>query len=645
MAWDNDLEGAALHIAETHNSPLRVMAGPGTGKSFAMKRRVARLLEEETNPSRILAVTFTRNAAANLVEDLRELDVPGCEDIRAGTLHAFCFEILHREAVFGYLNRIGRPLITFTAYGILRYEASPMLKDLENNTFGKSRECTTRIRAFEAAWARLQSEEPGWPEDRIDRQFHIALVDWLRFHNAMLIGELIPEALRFLRNNPESPIRTAFDHIIVDEFQDLNRAEQDLIDLLTGVSQVAIVGDEDQSIYSFRHANPEGILEYSTRHIPTYDEELVECRRCPKLVVRMANHLIMQNHPNIEEPKLEPFDDNPEGEVHLVQWRNIREEANGLAQFVRHLIDMCGYEPGDVIILSPRRLIGYAIRDTLRISNIPVHSFYHEEALETDEAQWAFTLLTLLVNPDDRVALRWWLGLGSPSWRKGQYSRLRDYCIQNNLSPRKTLQMLLDGEIQIKQTNQLLDRYVEMINELERLEELNCEHLTDQLFPENENWARPLREAAILALESFEEPKELLDVLRTSITQPEMPTEGDFVRIMSLHKSKGLTSRVVIISDCIEGVIPGLDDNLTPQQMNRSLQEQRRLFYVAITRCRDVLMLSSVSHLDNAIAYRLGARIRRSGRTISSRFLDELGNECPRIQSGNQWIENHFEYA
>ena len=459
----------------------------------------------------------------------------------------------------------------------------------------------------------------------------------------MLIGELIPEALRFLRNNPESPIRTSFDYVIVDEFQDLNRAEQDLIDLLASSSQVAIVGDEDQSIYSFRHANPEGIIEYSVRHIPTYDEELVECRRCPKLVVKMANHLIMENHPNLEGPILEPFEDNPEGEVHLVQWQNIDEETNGIAQFVRYLINECDYESGDIIILSPRRLIGYAIRDSLRELNIPVHSFYHEEALETDESQLAFTLLTLLVNPEDRVALRWWIGLGSPSWRNGQYSRLREYCEQNNLSPRQSLQMLLDGEIQIAQTNQLIGRYEELIEALEDLVDLDCEQLTDHLFPENQNWARPLREAALLGLESVEDPEELLDILRTSITQPEMPTEGDFVRVMSLHKSKGLTSRVVIISDCIEGIIPGLDANMTPYQMNRSLQEQRRLFYVAVTRCREVLLVTSVSHLGNAIAYRLGARIRRTGRTISSRFLNELGPECPIMQSGNQWIENNFE--
>jgi DNA helicase II / ATP-dependent DNA helicase PcrA len=89
MAWADGLVGVARSIAATDSTPLRVMAGPGTGKSFAMKRRVARLLESKQDPKRILAVTFTRNAAASLVEDLRALGVPGCENIRAGTLHSF----------------------------------------------------------------------------------------------------------------------------------------------------------------------------------------------------------------------------------------------------------------------------------------------------------------------------------------------------------------------------------------------------------------------------------------------------------------------------------------------------------------------------------------------------------------------------
>ena len=111
---------------------------------------------------------------------------------------------------------------------------------------------------FEAAWARLQSDEPGWPLDAADRLFHDSLLQWLKFQSgAMLIGELVPEVLRSVRNNPASPELAAFDHVIVDEYQDLNRSDQVLLDYLTSENGV-IIGDENQSIYRFRHAPPRG---------------------------------------------------------------------------------------------------------------------------------------------------------------------------------------------------------------------------------------------------------------------------------------------------------------------------------------------------------------------------------------------------
>ena len=166
MIWNENLQGVALQIAATPNTPLRVMAGPGTGKSFAMKRRVARLLEEDVNPRRILAVTFTRNAAASLVTDLHSLGVRGCDNIRAGTLHAFCFALIGQEEVFNFLGRVARPVVTFSKAGCLQFEGEMILEDLiAEGGFGQKRECTKRIRAFEAAWARLQSEVPGWPND------------------------------------------------------------------------------------------------------------------------------------------------------------------------------------------------------------------------------------------------------------------------------------------------------------------------------------------------------------------------------------------------------------------------------------------------------------------------------------------------
>ena len=650
MPWNTGLVGPALNIASCVANPLRVMAGPGTGKSFAMQRRVARLLEADgVDPRRILAVTFTRNAAGNLVQDLNNLGVAGCQDIRSGTLHAFCFSLLSRQNVLDYLGRTARSLITFNKAGVAQFEYQPMLQDIGLlGAFGNKRDRTKRIRAFEAAWARLQHEEPGWALAAADGQFQQALLDWLRFHHAMLIGELVPESLRFLRNNPATPELHAFDHVVVDEYQDLNKAEQVLLDLLSHDAQLSIVGDIDQSIYSFRFANPQGIAAFSNRHPTTHDEPLQECRRCPRRVVELADYFIRHNHPSGAGIRLTPMPGNPDGEVHIVQWTTMELEAEGLARFVQHLINSRGYAPGEILILSSRRLLGYGIRDTLQVLGIPTHSFYHEEALETPEAREAFTLMTLLAQPDDRVALRFWLGLASPSWRAGAYSTLREHCEGSGQSAREALNDMMVGRLSLPRTAGLLSRYRDLTMRLAALAGLECTDITNSLFPDGVEWARVLRETALSVLDVVETPADLFEELRIQITQPEMPSEGDFVRVMSLHKSKGLTTRVAVVAGCIEGLIPTVDSADTAAEAQANLEEQRRLFYVAITRCREVLALSSVLRLPVQTAYRLGAEVRgRRGvcRTIASRFLDELGPNSPAAVAGQDWAVGGYAEA
>ena len=299
MSWNADLTGAHLDIAASTSRRLRVMAGPGTGKTFAMKRRIARLIEvDNIDPKRILAVTFTRTAARDLERELQSLGVPGCEDIAAGTVHSFCFRLLMQNDVFAFLERVPRGLLTFNNKGVNGFEVEPLLADLHSlGNFGARREMTRRIRAFEADWARMQHEQPGWPADPIDQQFHNALAAWLQFHRGMLIGELIPEALRYLRNNPASPTLQRFDHIVVDEYQDLNRAEQELIDVVASGKHLAVVGDVDQSIYRFRYAHPEGITDFSNRHSNVEDHELDRCRRCGELIVTVSDNVIRCNYP------------------------------------------------------------------------------------------------------------------------------------------------------------------------------------------------------------------------------------------------------------------------------------------------------------------------------------------------------------
>ena len=482
MSWNIGLQGQALNVAKTDEKRLRVSAGPGTGKSFALKRRVARLLEEGQDPTRIMVVTFTRNAADSLVIDLKNLNVAGCEKVHVGTLHSYCFSLLNREEVFHYLSRTPRPIITFPKSGSLQFEGGVMLDDLVSTRFRTKRDCTKRIRAFEAAWARLQSEQPGWPQDATDQEFQVELINWLKFHEAMLIGELVPEALRFLRDNPGSNTLTYFDHVIVDEYQDLNRAEQEIIDLLSQNGAAAIVGDADQSIYSFRHANPEGIEEYESRHPATHNESLIECRRCPKRVVLIADQLIRNNHPASSTSRLKAKSDNHEGEIHIVQWNKPEDEEKGLAGFITNVINKQGYKPSDILVITPRRLLAYRVRDIIKDKDISAHSFYQEEVLEEESAQRAFALLTLLSNKEDRVALRWWLGHKSSSSLKGSYRKLQQYCETSGASPRSVLEAIDQGELELPGTSKLIQLFKELKELTENLSKLSLPDLIDSLL-------------------------------------------------------------------------------------------------------------------------------------------------------------------
>lgn len=414
---DTALPHATRRIAEDSHRRLRVMAGPGTGKTFAMMRRVAWLLDSGVPPEEILVCTFTRTAANDIGRELMNLHVEGAGRILATTVHSYCMRVLTQTGALESTGRRHRTLLDF--------EETFLIEDLPQELFGGVRQKRERLRAFNAAWARLQTDEPGWPLDATDQAFERELLKWLRFHDAMLIGELVPEALRYLRNNPAAPERTAFRHVLVDEYQDLNRAEQSLLDILAEDATMTVIGDEDQSIYSFKYAHPEGIRTFPERHPDAWDESLDECRRCPRRVIAMANHLITQNE-NREDRTLRPLPTSPEGEVYVVQWDTMEHEAQGIARFIAERTKAGAVSPGSVLVLAPRRLIGYGIRDALKAEEIDAESFFQEELLEGNPrdqarcgAQRAFTLLRLLVDPDDRVALRAYCGFGSQNLRAG----------------------------------------------------------------------------------------------------------------------------------------------------------------------------------------------------------------------------------
>jgi superfamily I DNA/RNA helicase len=465
----------------------------------------------------------------------------------------------------------------------------------------------------------------------------------------MLIGELIPEALKYMRNNPAAPDRRAFDHVLVDEYQDLNRAEQELLDLISERGSLSIVGDEDQSIYSFKYAHPEGISQFATTHAGTHDEDLTECRRCPRLVVDLANDLISHNRQRTNRA-LQSGSNCGEGEVFVVQWDDMDREVQGISDFIKSRIDRGLVDYPNVLVLAPRRQLGYAIRDALNAKMVFARSFFYEEALDGDPkdindsaAQQAFSLLVLLENPEDRTALRCSCGFGSSTLSKGAWLRLREKCNETSRSPRQVLEALASGQEALPHSAHIVDRYRILRQKQVGLAGLRGEGLLDALFPESDTWACPIRTLVkdMTEVDDQLDAPRLRSTLLAAITQPELPTDVSYVRVMSLHKSKGITADMVIVVGCIEGLIPSIPRGVSTADALRALEEQRRLFYVAVTRARQTLVLSSEVSLPWELAHRMGALVPQLGSkthvaTIASRFVSELGPSCPRPVAGTE---------
>ncbi len=639
MEWDKNLdkESAAYRFAADNSKIIRVVAGPGTGKSFGLNRRVARLLEQGQNPKKILAVTFTRTAAQDLQNEIQSIGISGADKVVAKTLHSFCFGLLNKKEIIQNTGRFPRPMLEF--------EQKPMLNDIDS-TFGDIKNKETRLKAFEAAWARLQSEIPGFPADASDRQFENEIKSWLITHKAMLFGEMIIETFHYLRDNPLCVERQEFDHVLVDEYQDLNKAEQSVIDLLSDNGSLTIIGDDDQSIYSFKYANPEGIREFPNTHPGCNVIDFDHCRRCPKQVVAMASRLISHNT-NRTLGDLQPFDTNQDGVVRIIQWKSLDAEIDGITRKVSSDIKDGSIRPEDVLILTPVRKIGYRVRDSLVKAGVNAKSYFREWAISTNELKYNFSLLSLLANKKDMVSLRYLLGFGNQTYRSASYKHLISYAKDNHMDTLDVLDSCVSGVLKVPRISSLINQYriiTEKLKELRFAAETDINQFIDILAPdiqENEDFRNILIEAINLSKkEGTDTQTWLQDAYKHCVEKvsfPDNTSEHDHVRIMSLHASKGLSAKYVIVMSAIDELIPRIDRD-SEISIEKQIEEQRRLFYVAITRCKSskenypgTLIISSFVGLPGNEALGIGIKASAySRRSVSaSRFIREFEETAP----------------
>jgi superfamily I DNA/RNA helicase len=339
------------------------------------------------------------------------------------------------------------------------------------------------------------------------------------------------------------------------------------------------------------------------------------------------------------------------GDVQVVQWRTSEAEIAGLPRLVKQRIDSGQTTAGEVLIMVPRIRMGSRIVEGLRKLDIPAHGFFQEDVLRgkprrtgEHEAQQAFTILKLLANPEDRVALRCWCGFGSSTLLSNQWMKLRAHCEVSGESPREALARLAENTLKIAGTSRTVARYRSLQERLTSVHGIRGQQLADAIFPAGQSWSEAVRELAHgMDAEDFD-ASELLEGLEAGIIRQEPPTKVAYVRVMTLHKAKGLSAELVVVAGCVQGLIPSIDLELPNRERERILQEQRRLFYVAVTRPKQALILSSFVQVPHGDAMQMGVPTAGGSweaRVVhASEFLHDLGPHCPPVSLGETLIEH-----
>ncbi len=336
------------------------------------------------------------------------------------------------------------------------------------------------------------------------------------------------------------------------------------------------------------------------------------------------------------------------GEVHNVMFQTMEAEAEGLTDFIQSRLDSGRVSPGDVLVLTNWRKIAYGLRDHLVRNGYDAHSYFTEEAFDTDEAKRAITLLTLLADPDDRMALRAWLALDHSTQRRPTYRRILALARNDGLTVKDVLERLKDGRTPLRQIGDIAAKWDELTEALGEAQAHGegLEGIIDRVLPADIPALSGLRAAAerVLELESVEiSLRDFVASVRKQVAAPEVPLTAPYVRLMSLHKSKGLTVKMVVIAGLVDGLIPVHPrTKLADAAAREHFEEQRRVLYVGLTRATETVVLSKYQTSNVADARVAGIPLgkwvgRGVARTIASPFLAELGAQCPNAEASQDW--------
>ena len=623
MQWNKDLlddqKDAASHIGRH----ARLLAGPGTGKTLTLTRRAAYLVTERgISPKRILAVTFTRAAAFELRNRIADvLEGQQNELPRVSTLHSFALRQLLRNS--DLIESIPRPLRIADDWE----ERNIILEDLKVILGYNLKTVREKFNLLSADWQTLVADEEEWENRFPDPRFLGAWRQHREGFGFTLRSELVYQLKRALEQTEEFSLESDYLHLLVDEYQDLNRCDLAVISAIRdkGV-EVFGAGDDDQSIYGFRYAHPEGIRRFDRDYIPSSSLTLETCVRCDRSIIDLSLFVANLDPTRLEKP-LEPRDDAGEGEVHILRFKNQELEAKGVATICRYLLNSKGYAPKEILILTRSDRYGAfssVLRTALEAQSIPVAVRVEGTPLDIPEGRIFLSVLHLLVDDNDSLALRTLLMLRDNRIGKESYFALYDLARNNgetfSWAARKVMMEpglipRLSGRIarEMKEIQNILDRHrdsFEILTDSSEPEDLlgALRDLSKDIIHDIDNRAEVLQflESIVVETNSTDHVG-LLRALSSSLEDEEQELDSESVNIMTMHKAKGLTASAVIIVAAEDEYIPG-------RQIGEKEGDERRLLYVSLSRARHFLAVTYCEHRTGQQRYtgRTSGQLRRT---------------------------------
>ena len=630
--WNVGVAGEQLlPLINDNASVIRCSAGPGTGKTFGLRRRVLRLLHPSglgAESGRVLVCAFNRVIARDLRSEIEEeLEPHGLETPVVRTIHALCVSLL---------EDVPRPL--------LPHETEIMVYDVRaqypavNELFERSQRVALRaLREHEA-----QAEHH--PE------LAQAVREWLADHRAGLVGDAPREVESLLRGGTV-PDRL-YEHVIVDEFQDLSESEaRVVVGLRAEYASLTAVGDRKQSIYAFRGNADKGLelLPELVGSAPIVDHPMDECRRCPAEIVRLANAVMALEGEPLRDVRGEG------GEIHRVHHTTPEVESNRMAKEILRVYE--SRPNAKHLVLVTRRRWGYDLRAAIRCldEEAPVQTVFAEDPLETWPAREAVMFFSIVAEPNDPVNLRAWLGYQEPAEGRSFKAMRRNAPAYVALRADKGV-LSLEIALQLAEADERSFSGSGRRNLLERLTRLRDLHaelpssadpavIIDHIF-DTERWINLDGDDATLARDDLcrlkseverlaadhESLAELARALRFRIATRE-PLDVDAeaaIRIVTLWGAKGLTADHVYVVGLCDEALPGPHDpDSTGLTTAQHLSEQRRLLYVSLTRAKESLVISRASKIRRGQVSALGLS-RNSGQPRYwqdlrwSQFFDDL---------------------